>query len=254
MLVVEAETHAAELVPEPPPPRAPGVMPEHQVKPTADAKPDKQPQRNFTDPESTIAKASNGGFDQSVNGLAMVDEVLNLIVAERLLPVQEPHAHGRTAGVLCQSRLRFPEHAQGSVGVPGQRDGLAQLPRVLGPVVVRTRPYRHLDHLPQRRLGGGQVAPSPPGSMGGVLTPSHRGAARLRPVIDASESCTERPFSGCSSRSGPLWEWRLPPQDLPLRSTAFPPVPRGRGSGPLPGDLASADTRLPALSAKWLSG
>ncbi len=83
-LVAKAEAQAAELVPEPPPPRAPREMPEHQVKHTADAKPDKKAQRNFTDPESTIAKASNGGFDQSYNGQAMLDEVLNLIVAEGL--------------------------------------------------------------------------------------------------------------------------------------------------------------------------
>ena len=74
----EADEHAPP--PEGPPPPE-DALPEHRPPHHADGTPKSTAQRNFTDPESRIMKAANGGYDQCFNAQIVVDEQGHLIIA-----------------------------------------------------------------------------------------------------------------------------------------------------------------------------
>jgi transposase len=178
---LEAEAHAAEtarrveLEREGKTPRnSPGGRDAFKPKPKA--------QRNFTDPDSRIMKASDGAFHQCYNGQVVVDSVAQVIVACELSD-QAPDARllegslGQVAENLDTIDARLPDDAVllGDAGYFSEHNILITAEHGLDPHLATGR-FKHSE----------PPAPAPRGPIPKNATPKQRMARKLKKKAGAA--------------------------------------------------------------------
>lgn len=193
-------------------------------------------QRNFTDPESKIMKASDGAFHQCYNGQAVVDEERQVIVAADVSnqAPDAPHLEGaleQLAENLEEIGIEPPEDAAltADAGYFSERNVESSEAHGLDPYIATGR-HKHSDPPP--------IAPR--GPIPADATPKQRMArtdeegpsdlreakddrrARLRPATDGAEGETPAP----ARRAG-----RQSPVALPLRDPQPAEAASGRWAG-----------------------
>ena len=135
-----------------------------------DVQPEAKAQRNFTDPDSKIMKASNKGWDQCGNAPALVDE-FRLIVAAAVTPQANDvrQVAPMEANFHAAEITQLPKDFVADAGYDSDDNTPAVRSHTLTPYIATQR-LKHHEQLP----------PNPQGRIPKSLTPKQRMARTLR--------------------------------------------------------------------------
>ena len=139
-----------------------------------EVKPDPKAQRNFTDPDSKIMKASNKGWDQCGNAQALVDESQLIIAADVTPPANDvrqvaPMLDRMEANFKAAEITQRPRDFVADAGDYSDDNTQAVRSHNLTPYIATQR-LKHHEELP----------PNPRGRTPQSLTPKQRMARTLR--------------------------------------------------------------------------
>ena len=141
---------------------------EAEGKDPREAKPSDKAQRNFTDPESSIQKTSDG-FIQGYNAQVAVDEIFQVIVAQHVTSTSPDVNELKPAIETMETKLKAtPKTVVADAGYWSEEDVRALEERGIG-AFIATEKLKH-----------GDLKPAPRGRPPKNLTPRQKMARKLR--------------------------------------------------------------------------